>query len=143
MEVQFSSPVDISFVDVDDASNFDRKIWVTGTSGNFDYSSGLSGAINGLSVINSPDNATDGAFRHVFSPITGITTLLIGSAPTFNLGAIEGQTRGSQFFITGLGFEISDTRDGGPVISVPEPASILLIGLGGLAMLFFRRRRQA
>lgn len=67
--------------------------------------------------------------------------MLIGSAPTFNLGAIEGINRNSQFFITGVGFEINDTQ-GGPVTSVPEPASILLIGLGGMVLLFFRRRQS-
>ncbi|MCH9671419.1 MAG: hypothetical protein K0U93_08225 [Gammaproteobacteria bacterium] len=132
LEVQFSTAVDVSFIDVDDASNFDRRIWAAGAPGPVDYSAGLSSAIAGLAVINSSDDATDGPFRHAFAPLTGITSLLIGSAPTVALGSIEAQPRGSQFFITGLGFEVSSTV-------VPIPAGIWLFG-SALALVHFRRR---
>ncbi len=146
MEIQFSSGVDISFIDVDDASNFNRSIWATGVAGNFDYSSGLSGAISGLNVINSQDDASDGAFRHAFSPMMDVTSLLIGSAPDFDLGAIEAQTFRSQFFITGLGFEIHDSDGGGnggdPTTPVSTPGVLGLMVLGLLSLLGFVGRRQ-
>jgi len=146
MEVQFSTGVDISFIDVDDVSNLNRSIWATGIAGNFDYSSGLSGAISGLNVINSQDDATDGAFRHAFSPMMDVTSLLIGSAPNFDLGAIEAQTFRSQFFITGLGFEINDSDGGGdggdPTTPVSAPGVLGLMVLGLVSLIGFVGRRQ-
>ncbi len=159
MEITFSQAVDVSFIDVDDTSNFNRNIWAVGKNGAFDYSSGLTDAITGEQTVNSQDDASDGPFRHNFSPFLDITSLLIGSPPGFDLAGIAGQPVGAQFFITGLGFEISDTSGGGgdtgggdtggdpgnDPISVPEPGTLSVFGLGlaGFALASRRRRKKA
>lgn len=139
LQIVFSAAVDINYVDVDDSSNFDRSIWVAALSGAFDYSAGLSEAIAGSTVLNSRDDATDGAFRHSFAPITNVTSLLIGAAPDFNLGQIEARTRSSSFFITGLGI---DNRIDLPT-TVPEPSTFALFCLGLLGFGLTRKLMNA
>ena len=107
MEIEFSRPVDVSWIEVDNHSNWRRDIWAIGSDTPFDYSSGLTAAISGLSAINSPTAATGDPLRHEFSPLFGIRYLLIGAPPEgSDFGPIQQVPSSPLFSITGLGFEI-------------------------------------
>lgn len=123
----FDQPVDIPGVTVDDVSNFARAIWMaTGTTAP-DFTSGFLSALTGLSVVNSPDIATDGLYTHNLGA-TGVSYLLVGAPPEAEFGSLAAGS--SQFFIDSFDATV-----------VPLPAAGWLFGSALLWLGLTKRRK--
>lgn len=133
---EFSSPVDISTVTVNDASNFGRSIWVAGGTARPDFASGLLDALSGYTVQNSRDDASDGLFTHHFIGLTLISFFMVGAPAPLSVGDFGPIDDGSsQFFIRELGFV--------PVIPEPSTYALLVVGLCVVGLAVQRRSRRA
>ncbi len=133
----FDTPVNVSQVIVDDASNFNRSIWVAGSSTAPNLALDFLSAFSGFSFVNSLDNdAGDGLLTHSFAMMEGVSYLAIGTPPNSNtigdLGPVTGVDRNVKFYLEGLN-----------VTPVPLPASIWLLGSGLLGLGGFFKRNKA
>jgi len=132
---EFSQPVTVSQIIVDDVSNFGRAIWAGGNDAAPDLTQNFLGAFAGFDFRNSIDDATDGFFTHSFSPLVGIQYLAIGAPPNAtevgDLGPLTGRAGGQQFYIEGLNVSV-----------VPVPAAVWLFA-SALGMLGWMRRKSA
>lgn len=129
----FSAPVTVSEVIVDDVSNFDRDIWVAGGDIAPDLSKDFLTAISGYTVINSSDDSTDGTFIHSFTPLVGISYLLIGTPPNEdigNLGPVNSTNKSVKLYIDALN-----------VSQVPVPPAVWLFGSGLIGLIGVARRK--
>ena len=103
---EFDQPVNVTSVIVDDVGNLNRGIWVAG--GNIPPSFGgqLTNAFPGYTIINSPDQASDGILVHNFSQLNFVTYLVVGAAfPSAigDMGEFKADLTGrTMFYITGL-----------------------------------------
>jgi len=131
---EFSEPVTVSQIIVDDVSNFGRAIWAGGNDAAPDLTQNFLGAFAGFEFRNSVDDATDGFFTHSFSPLVGIQYLAIGAPPNAtevgDLGPLTGRPGGQQFYIEGLNVSV-----------VPVPAAAWLFA-SALGMLGWMRRKS-
>jgi hypothetical protein len=131
---EFSRPVDISQVIVDDVSNFGRSNWYAGGSGTPDVSTNLLGLLASLGVQESLDNLTDGIFIFNVSGLTGIAYLLVGTPPRNDDYGPLTATGIEQFYINGFNMA--------PAVT-PIPAAIWLFGSGLLGLIGIERKTQA
>lgn len=142
----FSLPVSIGSVVVDDVSNFGRSIWYASGDATPNFSAGFAPGLGALGgVANSGDDATDGLFSHALG-LSDITTLLVG-APFFQDAFAGISAARTNFYIASFGnVDLSDAgTDGGsggdpmtPVTPIPLPAGGLMLA-GALGLLIRRR----
>jgi hypothetical protein len=131
---EFSSPVEVSTVTVNDVSNFGRSVWVAGGAARPDFRSGLLAGLSGYTVQNSSDDATDGLFTHHLAGLTSISFLLVGAPAPVSVGDFGPIADGSsQFYVRELGFV--------PVIPEPSSSVLLVIGLSLVGVAVRRRSR--
>jgi hypothetical protein len=102
---EFSRVVQVNSIRVDDASNFDRDIWVAACSSAPTFTQGLTAALAPCAVRNRNDDISDGPFTHRVG-LAGVRFLLIGARPVgTQIGRIRpGVPGGGQFFIDSINF---------------------------------------
>ena len=152
---EFSQPIDLSAITVDDASNFGRSIWAaTGASGP-DVTQSFLDAFAGLSVVNLSDDASDGEFTHFLPDGDETSFLAVGAPIPTAVGDLGRFADGSsQFFISELNFTPGEggggngggdggsPGDSGDGVTVAEPSGLGVIALGLLSAYGAARRRR-
>jgi hypothetical protein len=128
---KFDTPVDISEVLVDDASNFSREIWVAGGSSEPNLSLDLISAFSEFDIINSPDDTGDGLFAHSFDSLLNISFLAVGT-PIHDVvtGPFRSLTPAQEdFFINSITFTVTDETDSvsNPIIKANGSDNVVTI----------------
>lgn len=128
---EFSAPVNIGSIVVDDLSNNGRGIWYATGGSAVDFSTGLESTLAGLNVANSPDEASDGIFSHIINA-ENLTTLIVGAPfQSINYAGIEpGSTN---IYLTGLA----------DVTVVPLPTAAYLLASGMMILGVGRKKLSA
>lgn len=130
---EFSQPVRINTLTVDDVSNFPRDAWVASGVNAPDFTGGLAAALDSFSVFNAPDTeASDGRFTTVFEANAPLRWLLVGAPVAQDLGEIEAGS--GQFYITA--FEATPAP-------IPAPAALpLFMSAAGASLCIGLRRKR-
>lgn len=151
---EFSQPIDINSITVDDTSNFGRSIWAASGPSGPDLAQNFLDAFAGLEVVNLSDDASDGEFMHFLPNGDEISFLAVGAPIPVAVGDLGRFADGSaQFFISELNFTPGQGNggngdgNGGPGgpgggVDVAEPGATGLLALGLLSAYGAARRRR-
>lgn len=120
---EFSSPVRIVKVSVDDVSNSDRDFWVAGCASAPSFGAGLRQAVAGCIVKNKNDDISDGSKTQNVG-IDGVRYLLMGARPLNDIGKIAVGVGGIPYRGGAFNIVSIETSGGGGGEPGPGSASI-------------------
>ena len=106
---EFSQPIKVNSVKVDQVSNFGRQIWVAACSAAPSFANGLKAAIAACTVRNKNDTPGGATFTHQIG-LTGVRYLVVGARPDStrpnanSLAPITAGSKNADFYIEAIDF---------------------------------------
>ena len=106
---EFSQPIKVNSVKVDQVSNFGRQIWVAACSAAPSFANGLKAAIAACTVRNKNDTPGGATFTHQIG-LTGVRYLVVGARPDStrpnanSLAPITAGGKNGDFYIEAIDF---------------------------------------
>ena len=106
---EFSQPIKVNSVKVDQVSNFGRQIWVAACSAAPSFANGLKAAIAACTVKNKNDTPGGATFTHQIG-LSGVRYLVVGARPDStrpnanSLAPITAGSKNGDFYIEAIDF---------------------------------------